>query len=86
MTIRIVVHRRPAMVPQSAKPESMGERMAALRRASWIKSIIVLTVGGVYSCDFYAVEAAGIGAFVALVAGFARRSVSWATARSWSAL
>lgn len=47
MTIWIVVHHRPERAPQSARPETMGERMAALRRASWIKSIIVLTIGGV---------------------------------------
>ena len=81
LTIWVVVHRRPEKAPQSAKPETMGERMAALSRASWIVSIIVLTIGGIYTGVFSAIEAAGIGAFLALIASFARRSVSWSVIR-----
>ena len=77
LTIWIVVHRRPEMAPQSTEAEPMRQRLAALRRASWIVSIIVLTIGGIYTGVFSAVEAAGIGAFMALIASIARRAITW---------
>ena len=44
-----------------------AERLRALARARWIIGIVVITVGGIYGGVFSAVEAAGIGAFLAFV-------------------
>ncbi|MEO1249652.1 MAG: TRAP transporter large permease subunit, partial [Pseudomonadota bacterium] len=66
LAIWIVVLRKPAYAPQSADRVALPERFRALGRASWIVGIIVLTIGGIYAGVFSAVEAAGVGAFLAL--------------------
>ena len=81
LAIWFVVFRKPEKAPQSVAPAPLSARFAALRRASWIISIIVLTIGGIYAGVFSAVEAAGVGAFLALIASFVRRAVTWANIR-----
>ncbi|WP_424988071.1 TRAP transporter large permease [Microbulbifer sp. S227A] len=79
--IYVVVALNPGKAPQSARVDTMGERVAALGRALWIIGIILLTIGGIYSGVFSAVEAAGIGAFLALIVCFIRRAITWQTLR-----
>ncbi len=67
LAIWIVVSRNPDKAPSNAKPYPMAKRWAAMARAGWITGIIVLTIGGIYSGVFSAVEAAGIGAILALI-------------------
>ncbi|MGI9391004.1 MAG: TRAP transporter large permease [Boseongicola sp.] len=67
LAIWIVVKRDPSKAPSDASRYPMSERWAAMGRASWITGIIVVTIGGIYSGVFSAVEAAGIGAFLALI-------------------
>lgn len=81
IAIWIVVARNPEKAPQSANPAPLGERFTALGRAGWIISIIVLTIGGIYTGIFSAVEAAGIGAGMAFVVAFIRKSVTFASLR-----
>ncbi|GHA61627.1 C4-dicarboxylate ABC transporter permease [Amylibacter ulvae] len=77
--IYIVVSLQPEKAPQSSNAETLRERLSALGRALWIIGIIVLTIGGIYSGVFSAVEAAGIGAFLALIVSLIRRSITWPT-------
>lgn len=67
ITIWLIVLKNPEKAPQSAKPLPMGQRIASLKRAIWIVGIIGITIGGIYGGIFSAVEAAGIGAFLALI-------------------
>jgi len=67
IAIWIVVARDPKKAPIESEAYPMSERWAAMGRAAWITGIIVVTIGGIYSGVFSAVEAAGIGAFLALV-------------------
>ena len=67
LAIWIVVTRHPDKAPQTGVAEPLGQRLRALARAGWIIGIIVMTIGGIYSGVFSAVEAAGIGAFLAFV-------------------
>ena len=41
--------------------------LQSLTRAGWIIGIIVMSIGGIYAGVFSAVEAAGIGACLALI-------------------
>ena len=66
LTIWAIVSRHPDKAPKSAQREPIGRRFVALGKASWITGIIVLTIGGIYTGVFSAVEAAGIGAALAL--------------------
>lgn len=77
LAIRLVVAINPEKAPQAIEPESLVNRFRALRRASWIIGIITLTIGGIYMGVFSAVEAAGIGAFLAAIVAFFRKSLSW---------
>ena len=75
--IWIVVTLNPAKAPGGAERKPMRERVRALGRASWITGIIVLTIGGIYSGVFSAVEAAGIGALLALIVTGIRGHITW---------
>lgn len=75
--IWISVWRDPSKAPRAAEKMPLKERFKALTRASWIISIIVLTIGGIYAGVFSAVEAAGIGAFLALIVTILRGALTW---------
>ena len=55
---------------------STREQFLALRRAAPIVGIIGVTIGGIYGGVFTAVEAAGVGAVLAMIVALARRTVS----------
>lgn len=74
--IWISVTLKPGRAPRSGGPAPMAERLRALGRAGWIIGIIGLTIGGIYTGVFSAVEAAGIGAFLAVLVSLLRRSLS----------
>ena len=81
LTIWLLVLRDPSKAPSAFEAEPLGERVAKLGRASWIVGIIVLTIGGIYTGVFSAVEAAGIGAALAFVVTVIRGKASWANLR-----
>ncbi|PQO23257.1 C4-dicarboxylate ABC transporter permease [Rhodobacteraceae bacterium WD3A24] len=78
--IAIVVRLRPAEGPRGPV-FTLGERLAATRRATGIFAIILLTIGGIYAGIFTPVEAAGVGAAFAAImlvlrGGLSRPTVS----------
>lgn len=74
--IWFTVLRAPQKAPTSAKPAPMRDRIHALGKAGWIIGIIFLTIGGIYTGVFSAIEAAGIGAALALVVAIIRKSLT----------
>ncbi len=79
VAIWIVVTRRPERAPRGLEAPPIAERFQALGRASWIIGIIVVTIGGIYAGVFSAVEAAGIGAFLAFLVALFRRTLNRVT-------
>ncbi|MEX0344642.1 MAG: TRAP transporter large permease [Rhizobiaceae bacterium] len=77
IAIWLVVLRDPGKAPGQARAHPLRQRLLALRRASWIVGIVLLTIGGIYSGVFSAVEAAGIGAALAFVVTIIRRRLTW---------
>lgn len=77
MAIWIVVYRAPHKAPQSSDLVPIAQRMKSLSRAGWIIGIVFLTIGGIYTGIFSAVEAAGIGTFLALIVTVMRGAVTW---------
>jgi len=75
VTIAIIVRLRPEEGPPGPKVP-LRERLAATRRATGIVTIIVLTIGGIYTGIFTPVEAAGVGAAFASLMLILRRRVS----------
>lgn len=67
LAIHIVVRRNPSLAPSTQEIEPMRARMRALLRSGWIIGIILLTIGGIYSGVFSAIEAAGIGAVLSMI-------------------
>ncbi|MEM7464892.1 MAG: TRAP transporter large permease [Pseudomonadota bacterium] len=78
LTIWIVVRRNPEKAPNMAEADTISDRWKAMGRASWIIGIILITIGGIYTGVFSAVEAAGIGAFLAAIVTAIRRQFTWA--------
>ncbi|WP_224816094.1 TRAP transporter large permease [Hasllibacter sp. MH4015] len=76
--IWLSVLRKPERAPAAAERMALGQRFAALFRSFWIIGIIVATIGGIYTGVFSAVEAAGVGAFLALLVTLIRGAMTWA--------
>ena len=81
VAIWLVVWRHPDRAPAGASREPLVDRLRALARAGWIIGIVVLTIGGIYTGVFSAVEAAGIGAFLALIVTVIRGAATWENLR-----
>ena len=77
IAIWIVVYRAPYKAPQSSDLVPIAQRMISLSRAGWIIGIVFLTIGGIYTGVFSAVEAAGIGTFLALMVTVLRGALTW---------
>jgi len=77
LAITIQVKRNPALAPDALPQSPLRERFRALARARWIIGIVLVTIGGIYGGVFSAVEAAGIGAFLAFVATLLRGAFRW---------
>ncbi len=81
VAIWIVVSRDPAKAPGRSEAPPLGRRLRALGRAGWITGIILLTIGGIYAGAFSAVEAAGVGAILALIVTALRGQATWPNLR-----
>ena len=76
LAIYILTTINPKLGPASGRPAPLLQRLLALRRASWIIGIILVTIGGIYSGIFSAIEAAGIGAFLSFLVALMRKTVT----------
>jgi len=77
LTIYILTRIEPAAGPAGPATD-LGQKLVSLRRSGAIVGIVLVTIGGIYGGVFTPVEAAGVGAFLALVVALFRRSLSWA--------
>ena len=81
LTIWLLVFTNPAKAPRSTEVAPLSERLILLGRAGWILCIVFLTIGGIYFGIFSVIEAAGIGAFLALLVTIVRGKLNWANIR-----
>ena len=77
LTIWLIVLKDPRKAPKSATRLSLRQRIISLQKATWIIGIIGITIGGIYGGIFSAVEAAGIGAFLALIVTMLRGALTF---------
>ncbi len=77
LTIWLLVFTNPAKAPRSTEVVPLPHRLILLGRAVWILCIVVLTIGGIYLGVFSVIEAAGIGAFLALAVAIVRKKMNW---------
>ncbi len=66
---------RPGVAP-AAPPLPMREKLRSLKSVFWVLALFGLVVGGIYTGLFTPTEAAGIGAFGALLIALARRRLT----------
>lgn len=78
LSIFVQTRLRPELGPPGPRAAS-GVRIRAVGQASSMIGIIGLTIGGIYAGLFTPTEAAGVGAFLALLLGLARRRVTWSS-------
>ncbi len=76
LAVGIVVRRDPGKAPHASEPVAWRDRLGATGRAAWIMGIVVVTIGGIYAGVFSAIEAAGVGALLTLVAACVRRALN----------
>jgi len=76
VAIAIIVRLRPEEGPPGTRYD-LRARLAATRRATGIVTIILLTIGGIYTGVFTPVEAAGVGAFFAAFMLVIRGQLKW---------
>jgi len=74
--VSIVVRRDPDKAPYTEEPVAGRDRLRATARAGWILGIVVVTIGGIYAGVFSAIEAAGVGALLTLIAACVRRALN----------
>lgn len=77
LAIWIVVTLKPEKAPSAVGRETISIRMQKLGRAGWIIGTILITIGGIYAGVFSAIEAAGMGAIMALSVTILRRALTW---------
>lgn len=75
LTIYIQTKINPDLGPRSEKA-SIKERTSALARSFSIVAIIVITIGGIYGGVFTPVEAAAVGAILAVLVALRRRALT----------
>ncbi|MYA33768.1 MAG: TRAP transporter large permease [Gemmatimonadales bacterium] len=76
LAVWIIVRRDPDKAPHPRTPVPWRERLRATASAAWILGIVIVTIGGIYAGIFSAIEAAGVGACLTLVAACARRALN----------
>ena len=76
LAVSIVVRRDPGKAPHAEEPVAWRDRLRATGRAGWIVGIVIVTIGGIYAGVFSAVEAAGVGALLTLIAACVRRALN----------
>ncbi len=76
LAVSIVVRHDPGKAPYAEEPVAWRDRLRATARAGWIVGIIIVTIGGIYAGVFSAIEAAGVGALLTLIAACARRALN----------
>ncbi len=81
ITIYILCKRNPLIGPKAAKV-SFGEKVMSLKGLWPVLVLFVVVFGGLYIGIFTTTEAAGIGAFGALVFALTRKGFSWRKLKS----
>jgi len=76
ITIYILCKRNPLIGPKGPK-SNFKERVGAFKAAWGVVVLFVLVIGGIYLGVFTPTEAAGVGAFGAILFSVARRALTW---------
>ena len=76
ITIYILCRIHPLMGPRGEK-SSFKERMVSIKDTWGVLALFILVIGGIYAGVFTPTEAAGVGAFGALLFALARRQLTW---------
>ena len=76
LTVFVLVKLQPQKAPEGRPAQPAEQRERAPTGAYWITGLAAVTLGGIYTGVFSAMEAAGMGAFLTLLVALARRSLT----------
>jgi len=76
ITIYILCQRNPLMGPPGER-SNLREKLASLKDTSGVLALFILVIGGIYIGIFTPIEAAGVGAFGALLFALGKRQLTW---------
>jgi len=77
ITVAILVRRDPSIAPPREGKATFSERMHTMKSIWPFLGLFIITIGGIYLGVFTPTEAAGVGAFGALVVAFISRKLNW---------
>ena len=77
LAVWVVVKRAPDKAPRMHESRPWRARWRALARAGWTVAVIGAMMVGLYMGAFSAIEAAGVGAFLAFATLVVRRRLNW---------
>ena len=80
LAIYIVATLKPDWAPRTTRPDKIN-RLVAIRQMTPILGLFLLVMGGIYARIFSPTEAAGVGAFGAIVLAALRGQLSWQVTR-----
>ncbi|MGX1306579.1 tripartite ATP-independent transporter DctM subunit [Amorphus suaedae] len=80
LTIYLVATFKPAWAPRMARGAG-GSRLTAVRQMAPILSLFIVVMGGIYAGIFSPTEAAGVGAFGAILLAALRKRLTWEVTR-----
>ena len=77
LTVYVLVRRNPSIAPARETKGNNAERLHTLKNVWPFAGLFLITIGGIYLGVFTPTEAAGVGAFGALVIAFLSRKLTW---------
>lgn len=77
LTVYILVRRNPSIAPPRETKANNAERLHTLKNIWPFALLFLITIGGIYLGVFTPTEAAGVGAFGALVFALISRKLTW---------
>ena len=80
LAIYIMATLKPDWAPRTTRPDKIN-RLAAIRQMTPILGLFLLVMGGIYARIFSPTEAAGVGAFGAIVLAALRGQLTWQVTR-----
>jgi tripartite ATP-independent transporter DctM subunit len=78
LTVTLLCWINPAMGPAGPRT-TMNQKLAAMIGALPIVSVILITIGGIYTGIFSPVEASAVGAGLIIIIGLVTRKLTWRT-------
>ncbi len=79
LTIYVIVLIKPEMAPIVENRSSWKDKFVSLKNTIWILILFFIVIGGMFVGFFGPTEAAGVGAFFAIIIALVRKKLNWSS-------